>query len=502
MYDLFAGLGVIRVWTSFDIHFERNARIDQLKSQKTLTHKGHTIEIEWIDYTEFIDEIIPIADERLANIPDQRSPSHILNRLNDDCLAAIFNCESLDGMDLSVLAGTCKRFDEPAKKVGKLKLKNAEASNGGIDWSQPFWRIIEYIRVFGELITNFYVDEGASIFAGLIDRYCRNVTDLQINLDGVVLLNGHFKNEMVSIMKRLEKLSIVQSKILQHLETLEMPEIECPQLIKVQLSKVGEGFNHGSILGFFYKNPQIRSLALNKCAFGFEFHHVLKNLLSLEEFTSTAIKMNVPHLGLLTQLKILCVPFNDKVTMKSVLEVVVDYALPVHTFRVTRVPDGDVDFLDDLCQITTLKTLYISQVSGDDLVEIIQRLPNLTELTANVLDMEFQHVLEILQIDGSQLNHLEVTLAPTFNHTNVNQIHDISRIFEQRSMVLKVIVCNVKRIPVRLRLLNFMILLNLKSIFYDGIPYLQFFSHFLFIFVVVIIGIQVYSARTQRMAQY
>lgn len=101
------------------IVFMRTKKIDELKCESELEVDGSRCSIEWMQDKIFCMEAMcgGSVPESLLTPPEQESPQHILNALNDDCLRSIFESNNMEWEDLCSIGSVCSRFNEIVRPV-------------------------------------------------------------------------------------------------------------------------------------------------------------------------------------------------------------------------------------------------------------------------------------------------------------------------------------------------------------------------------------------------
>lgn len=155
---------------------------------------------------------------------------------------------------------------------------------------------------------------------------------------------------------------------------------------------------------------------------------VLENIATKHSYASYENEL-LRSIGLLKQLKTLHL---DNYTL-SPLDVIVEKGLPIKNLYVREDPANFIVDLENLRQITTLKTLKIGNVCGGNLVKLVQNLENLINLEVfpetKFDSLEMDRVLEVDQ------SHIDA----------------IATILEKRPIRLNVTLYGPTRIPVSLR---------------------------------------------------
>lgn len=436
------------------VYFEQTECTNAYKSHCGFIHDGHAIQMRWLRDIQFVEQIETpkFADTILENIPEEESPSNILNKLNYDCLEAISRCPILDARDLLALAMSCTSFEFPASKALKRELFKADEKHNEFDWTKPFYQNIQHLQTFGHSFTTLNLENCSTnkIMVGLINRYCSRLKYLRIHASAMIDRDGRLTSEMMSVMSRLEEISISGiSNGAGHgnnVTTLHFPRFQCPQLTKIELKYI-QCLDDSSITPFLIVNPQLRALKMLCCEFERTFDYIANNLPSLEELEvyGRRVSIDVSTIGRLKRLKKLRVPFND-VWMDRAIEIVLTNGLPLEHIDIQILPNDVEAFLNKLNGIPTLKSIYFTMPTGNELVQIARHLPNLTKLGVVSGGMEFEHVLQILQVNGSQLTDFEAKIHPT--HLDIGHVDAIAEIVEKRSMRLKVTVFNINNVPV------------------------------------------------------
>lgn len=266
------------------IIFMQTAKTDALKTQSTIVIGEQEYPIEWVK-----DELCcvdwPCIAESLKSPPDQQSPQHILNALNDDCLRTIFESNNLTIDDLCSLGSVCSHFNTIASQVFARKYKDERRSRESLE-SDSLWKIEEYFRIASIMSIEHsdfsYVN--AAPITGFIVKYCRNLKELQWtcgygksvielqpifdNLTHVTLwdVSHHFTATLTS------NASLEYLKISGMAANAKMPNLQLPKLIQLELDQLYQAADNESVELFVCLNPQLKSLKIDSTvldAFGF-----------------------------------------------------------------------------------------------------------------------------------------------------------------------------------------------------------------------------------------
>lgn len=192
--------------------------------------------------------------------PSNDESKQLLNILNVHCLLDIF--AHLDVNTLCTVRRTCKIFERFAKpminRMVRNELQYSHLPEFGA-FSTSLWRIEDYLLTIGKSITTATIQTGQyefEILPELITKYCNNIKDLTITLD------GNDVDEWIGIFlvgqSKLEALKIQSPTRHQ----LVMPQVALPQLTRLLIARV-EITNHPSVKTFFALNKQIEVLALD-----------------------------------------------------------------------------------------------------------------------------------------------------------------------------------------------------------------------------------------------
>lgn len=166
---------------------------DKLKSLNVIEIDAEQIHLTWVrdnmhqhdifyhDPYVIIDEdefFLPTPmkptpiDASLLQPVDEQSPLHILNALNDDCLAAIFEQSAFTLYDFEELTFVCKRFNWILTKVMRSPRHRYASSFFQMQRRQSLWRIEKFLRKYGESITYADLTEfnSSTVVLGMIAK--------------------------------------------------------------------------------------------------------------------------------------------------------------------------------------------------------------------------------------------------------------------------------------------------------------------------------------------
>lgn len=346
-------------------------------------------------------------DDQLLNPPDQDSPKHILNVLNDDCLFAIF--EKLHFSTLITVANVCTRFNGIAKDTFSRKYKFRKINILDLEWNrQPtLSQVNRFLNEFGSSITSLSLFERSltryigrkikdtDIMLKMINKYCKSINELEFNG-----LEVHEQKlyEIRGLLERLEILRVYDVKTASmfdiisncsKLKTLDLkfdisikdvghfilPNTIHPFLVEVNLRLpfVDEDFHSKAIQRFTELNTKLKILKL-----GTAFKLVMTNLSKLNELKKLEIDLGTT----VKKMPIIIKTLNSPNIQIENLSVIIHYLGP--------------DFMEILSKCPNITEIHISYVissTTDVLILLLKRLPNMKKLTFNLYELEDFHAI-------------------------------------------------------------------------------------------------------------
>lgn len=371
--------------------------------------------------------------------PDQNSPDHILNALDDDCLMEIF--EQLPVRDLYAMAWVCKRFRPIAVRAYHSRYKNesfdwadVDAEYGGSRLNSVSLSVfVDFLRIFGPTSVNVPACFSESVTLGAIAEYCPNLKELKCNKRKPDFrLDPDAFAFLRPILPKLRKIAIPAASILDicgdvdwQLEELgidlsgyKIPKIKSPRLIKLSLFggyRCSTRHNAQSIFKFLARNGQLKVLELGNCTFSWaqwcKLSECLPHLetLSFDKCTIENYDDRVPGiLPCLTACK------YDDCELRHFVELV--RGAPLERFRLFGLVDERDDeriIMDSICRMTSLTSLYLGiyspfdYVSDDTVRRLMHSLGCLQELhipKSKVTLGGIQHILS----ESNQITKLDV----------------------------------------------------------------------------------------------
>lgn len=351
-------------------------------------------------------------DDQLLHPPDQDSPKHILNVLNDDCLSAIF--EKLHFSTLIAVANVCIRFNGIAKNAFSSKYKFRKINILDLEWNrQPtLSQVNRFLNEFGSSITSLSLlkrsvgrysrrdIKDTDIVLKMINTYCTSLNELEFDS-----LEVH-EQTLYKIRGLLERLEILR---VYHLKTASIFDIisNCSELkildmhfshyiredghfilpntvhkflveVNIRIPWECEHFYSKAIQRFTELNSKLKILKL-----WLAFKLVMKNLSKLNELNEFDIILehsNFPPVIMKTlsspnvqieNLKLFIANWPPKAGM--------DYNL--------------IETLSKFPNITEIRIRFVHSLTSDVLILLLKKLPNIKTLSFNLYRLEDFHVI-------------------------------------------------------------------------------------------------------------
>lgn len=328
--------------------------------------------------------------------PAQDSPNHILNALIDDCIDHIFR-RIFNVQDYLNMAQACKRFQRRAQicfrtqfpSVGIFTLPETirELRNEVI----PSTRAVELLSTFGpsiqevRLITTPNREHDDEIFNAVV-KFCNNT------LEGfhITARDRPCTIDFEQKFPALRKLELYHAPPMNFdqghaLETLSVGDMDPSGIIRAfpRLKRFDCADNDyepyyitdDMICKFVMLNPQLEVLKLRSCsnvtpnilrAIG-ENSVSLATLFMTDFRVSPILNMNLPYLGLLTQLRFICIRFDTLDPFEIMVNTFAENKVPIEEIRLQLffIADHSNDTCSDFKTIKTLKHFSLSVFDED-----------------------------------------------------------------------------------------------------------------------------------------
>lgn len=289
-----------------EIVFDEVGDLNRLANISRMKIGSHRVQIKLLhlDYKKRWFFKVHVA-ETLPNPPDQDSPLHILNALNDDCLFQIFESDELGLTDLGAIGSVCKRFNRITNRIFQRKYNSTTGDNCDL---YMLCHLYDHFHCFASTITSIdlsgldHLDRQPVAF-GMIVEHCKHVVSLTCDVVdrsgftdlrqlSAYLKELHVNFHMVRVTSRdldlilgenssLEILELFSSKVI----PVHLPTVILPQLIDLRLAHIRGVFSVGD---FFKKHNHLKKLAINDAFFDFKVSdEPFVDLTNLEEFSYT-----------------------------------------------------------------------------------------------------------------------------------------------------------------------------------------------------------------------
>lgn len=340
--------------------------------------------------------------------PDQESPKQILNKLDDDCLEAVF--KYLDMIDLCNAAEVCKRFNQRAKDAFRLKYKKIDLSEWKIQLMED--------NEFKSLLNNFGPSIISIVFMGgghmkyisdpddilhkiqakcvhLKELTVRHIPDFDVKLQPMFAklerlefdhceLDNKMK-DFLSARKNLKKLGLVCCKN----ESDELIMQKFPMLVEAKITSLSK-CSGDALKCFIALNS-----TLEKFEFGFSDEHVsgvysaiAHNLPNLSELRSNLcvgddFHRDTEFVGQIRTLKVLDINLGW-FPITPLVNSLVTNKTPIESFSLRKC-DIDDETVEGLSQLKQIKILGLFCFRGDIIldeyiIKLAEELPELNEL--------------------------------------------------------------------------------------------------------------------------
>lgn len=360
--------------------------------------------------------------------PDQDSPKHILNILNNDCLQEIFR--RLKQMrDFLCAAKVCTRFQENALECVPSAFKSLRIDDANdAPTSLPLEYLPDFLSTFGHFIQKIEWSwtqdrEHDDDILNQIAAHCgKTLTDLTVY--------GHKVNFNTALpFEALKKLELYDATIydlgaLAPLKSLKLTFVkinDCDWLAK-EFPKLQEAkfyafhkLRDQMLMEFLRLNPQLQSLELICCRriTTSVFQNISRsspNLINVGfepcKGLQSTFDANMVHLSDLRKLKSLhieCHRFSGKALLTSLA----DNNVPIENLTV----EGLISDLDEcMPKLKSLKKLSVSSIYEAMLIDIAEKLDSLEEICVRrSYNVTFCGVKEVLEL-GKNLSRFSIHL--------------------------------------------------------------------------------------------
>lgn len=359
--------------------------------------------------------------------PEQNSPLHILNALNDDCLREIFKFLPL--VALVNAADVCVRFRAHAKVAFASKFKNTVLTYGSqshMCCANVSKEIIgSMLRNFGRLMQSIEVDgstinsTNCTFFLNRVGHFCSSSVKKLIL--SYFKITGKLLKKLHPLFANLNELSLTQCEFNVHMTGLlaqcqnmtvfSMERCNIPskgQLLKQQFAQLQEvnlkdndSPRDSTFVEFFTLNPTITKLSLGDNFFedpstvvraiGQHLRNLVElNLDSFELWVDSDYTKDVDYLGRLKCLKRLVVLLTH-LPCTPLLRTLANGNVPIEHLSISdsKVDKSAIDQLVRLKHIKVLKLLDTDNFTDVHLINVAQELPLLQELCVGVDHEDF-----------------------------------------------------------------------------------------------------------------
>lgn len=313
-----------------------------------------------------------IADS-LIPAPDQQSPSNIMNFLYDDVLRLIFEHPCVNLKKLIVLKNVCTRFQRIAEDIIKTKFKGTMIVDRDIENGVSMCLAEGVLREFGSLISKIELND-----------VCPPI--------GLRLITEHWKSE-----------GEITCRMPYFPDCTHLPQSNYPKLIKLRLDNMICA-DLQSAESFLIQNPQLLQLQLNFIEL-LHLETILCHLPNLEVLTfnyvqtkrgrTTICDETIKCFGQLKCLKSLTMPYAEEI--QGILKALIAENVQLERLELAGNCYSSTGVVSTICQMKSLKWLQIPQINDDDVLYLIEKLDNLTEIHikgSNVTTNGIQDALE------------------------------------------------------------------------------------------------------------
>lgn len=348
-------------------------------------------------------------EDPLLTPPEPDSTQQILNKLDDDCLRAIF--QFLNMIDLCNAAEVCKAFKQHAQE--------AFSSNYQDKIIQEFKSLSKHeveslLSNFGPSIVKLDAKFngikhfcGQNDFLSKIQTKCRNLKVLKLTefcafglelrpmfskLERLSLAYCELNNEMLDLLSDCQKLKTLELDFCAT-ESGDFINQKFPMLEEITLERM-EGT---ALSGFLTSNPTLKKFTARYC--GSKFVANLPNLPNLTQLEISYVDFEdecdfqriILFLGQLKSLQVLNIQLQSHLITPLVTSLATNKAPITHLMLSFGEFDDNtvVDGLSQLKQIEMLDLAHIENLTDDHLMDLAIELPELNELRLRHISPSF-----------------------------------------------------------------------------------------------------------------
>lgn len=359
--------------------------------------------------------------------------------LNDDCLLEILSMNCLDLSDLLLVAHTCRRLKEIAGRVFRREHKTCDISSlceGDVESAQLI------MKMFGSEITDLEIGGCLEILLPSVAEYCSTLKSLY--LYNLVILENCWAAEFR--FKNLQKLRIkccsfegASKQIFADCGSLVELEItgRCSEFIlgyafpKLQRFERRHDFDGDLIESFISRHRNLKSLKIDAYVSPYELQLIAKGLETLACWIPIGATLDLSNISHLRELHIHCGGQNVTQTALELDKLKLLESLTLQTAGIDQelirtlsqlkklqvmellwcTELDNLNRIDDLDQLTTLKIVSWQEHVDSDIVLLVQRMSKLNYLRIQVpqFEMNMEKYLKIVDVVRRRPNRSKLT---------------------------------------------------------------------------------------------
>lgn len=371
-----------------------------------------------------------IAETLLVPV-DEQSPNHILNSLNDDCIAAIFEQDQISFTDLQELAVVCKHFKLIAQTAMQLRRRRYADHYLELTSTKPLWQVEKFLMEFGASVKCVNLksfDISPKVVLGMVLEYCTNINNVS---DSV--LHQETINEMAPLFGRLRRLHLdlhtsidlnalnVNDSRLEALslytynsnDALILPAANLSQLTDLEWYAFGAN-NILALTQFIATNPQLQVVTVNDNGGHLvrRFQYFMEHLPELQtlrftyagyhsveddylRFTRINGKIEFyaegKHFTNETMLETLCSLQHMHIPLDTLL-------VNVQIDEIYANEEDAVRYIDVIGQFKTITSLDVQGLDDRAMIQLARHLPNLTCFSVSSSSITFNGIMNVMKI--------------------------------------------------------------------------------------------------------
>lgn len=380
------------------------------------------------------------------------SSKSILHQLNLNCLYLILEQNCLDIDDLGEVNSTCVQLQAIAQRIFRNKFRQIDENNNDVMASWSAEKMAKCLRNFGENFTTFCLDGHEYRVPRQLAQYCNNIVSLSGNLycdPGMKRLYSNLQHLEHSGGTFIPWLLFNEDSPLKHLSLTRcpaiLPEYRMSQLEHVKLIRTT--LYSENMQTFALHNQQISHLEISSVN-GY-FLEAIQLLVNLKELTYIFKETNNEPTNLtpfqaLSKLERLIVQLSPDGIWKIVSALHTANAPLTHLKMICNRANKGI--IRAICKCKGIQLLHFSYdrkhpyrseyfhtVNGEDLLDIVKNLPQLTNIGCESDDIRIEDILQALKT-SKQLQQAYFKIDVNDYEREWTNIEDIAELARKRQI--------------------------------------------------------------------